>query len=446
MHYTKWYHESMVERKGLMDIGYEVKDYEMALSYAHNDKKVAEVLKEELENLFADRFFMDEYKPEELANASLFKEQLRNIFQRTNYSIILYSTNYIHGIFTHIECGAILNKEKNESNSNPHFFIINLDVKDDEICERLQGYKYISLKGFDVSKDDTKFDKRKLREQIHDIVHNHIKKNMINQTIQERKRQNEYFLNIQTKFVSGNSSLWKMDYDWNLLAAAYIGEDGSRIKEGEKKLEWKDLWEYVQEEFILIKNKLQQEPDTKLTLHLNCHLSIAYKLGQVYGDLWQASGNRNLVLVSSNRVADTKFALEKKINYIYPEEFCKRYEGNSSESHDIVCIISIKAYEQSNVLETVKQFMEKSGQKYGKICLFQKEMIIDDVNVLEGMGKYLREKMKCYRTGSDCIIHLFADTMVPLMFVLGAKSIFPGKVQLYEYIREEDSYEKSLVG
>lgn len=424
-----------------MDKDYEITDYEIALSYAHNDSEIARVIKEELKNIFADRFFMDEYKPEELANAAQFKEKLRKIFQRTKYSVILYSPNYIKGTFTHVECGSILNKAKNEDSDNPHFFVINVNVKDDEICEQLRGCQYIQLKVSDGLKDSTESSDKKLDEQIHDIVHNQIKKYMINQSIKEKKRQNKYFLNVQTLCMSGNSVQWKMDYDWNLSGAAYIDEDGRRIRKG---FTWQDLWDYVKEDFILIKDKLKQEPDTQLTLRLNCHLSIAYKLGEVYGDLWQASGNRNLVLISSARVADTTFAFEKEINYIYPEDFCERYEGNNCESPDIVCIISIKPYEQGNVLETVKQFLKKSGQECSEICLFQKVMCIDNTSTLEGMAKYLREKMKICRKGSECTIHLFADTTAPLMFALGAKSIFPGKVQLYEYIPEEDSYEMSL--
>jgi len=163
-----------------MDKNEKIKDYEIALSYAHNDLEIAKVFKEELEALFADRFFMDERNPEELANAAQFKENLRTIFQRTEYSVILYSTNYIKGTFTHVECGAILNKERNKNSADPHFFIININVKDDEICERLSGCQYISLNVSDELEDSAESDDNKLQSRIHKIVHNHIEKNIIN--------------------------------------------------------------------------------------------------------------------------------------------------------------------------------------------------------------------------------------------------------------------------
>lgn len=53
------------------------KKYEIALSYAHKDEEIAEMIQVELENIFADSFFMDELHPEELAAAVEFKKQLQ---------------------------------------------------------------------------------------------------------------------------------------------------------------------------------------------------------------------------------------------------------------------------------------------------------------------------------------------------------------------------------
>lgn len=92
----------------------------------------------------------------------------------------------------------------------------------------------------------------------------------------------------------------------------------------------------------------------------------------------------------------------------------------------------------------MKQYLEQQEKKYCKICLFQEEMNISDSGTLESVAAYLRERMIKCRTGSRCRIHLFPDTTAPLMFVLGARSIFPGTVQLYEYIPKEDTYEEAL--
>lgn len=411
-------------------------EHEIALSYAHKDEKIAEMIKEELENIFAGSFFMDSVKPEELSNASIFKEKLKDIFQRSNYAIILYSEGYKEGTFTGVEKESILKKEEEETES--HFFIINVDDCKIPEGEILHNRTYMALKVQGSEENN-------IREQIYDIVHNKIKKFIVKQSINEKKKQGEYSLNVQTLFENSNLAQWRMDYDWNLLGHAFIGEDGRKVKEGiGEENTWEVFWDYIKKEFNWIKAGLSQEKDTVRRIHLNCHLSIAYKLGQIYGDLRQASGNRNLVLLSSNRVGDNIFTLNKKIPEKEPEEFCQQYEGNNSESTDIVCIIAITPQERKNILETVKNFLKQQGQEYSKICFFQKNMEIEDADTLEILAEYLRKKMENCIGGSAGKIHLFPNTAAPLMFVLGARTIFPGEVQLYEYQPKKNSYEKSL--
>lgn len=415
------------------------KDYEIALSYAHKDKEIADLIGRELENIFADGFFMDGLRPEELANADPFREKLKNIFQRSTYAVILYSKNYSKGDFTNIEMKKILEKEKLEKESQT--FIINInDCR--EIDEQMYDCTYVILTTNDSNEQEV--DWEKVEEQVHDIIHKIIKKHIIMQTIEKKKRQKSkgiYSLRIQTLFADGNLFQWDKKYDWNILGKNFIDQGGRSIK---WNTSWQKLWQHINTEFQIIKAGLNDSPEVKRRIHFNCHLSIAYKLGQVYGDLGQASGNRNLVLTSSNKTQNVEFVLNNTVHYKQIDDFCREYDGNNGKSADIVCIISIKSREQGNILETVKQYLEQQRMKYYKICLFQEEMNIDDADTLESVATYLRARMIQCRTGSDCKIHLFPDTTAPLMFALGARSIFPGTVQLYEYIPKEDTYEKAL--
>lgn len=420
--------------------------YQIALSYAHEDIEVAELVKEELENIFADRFFIDLTRPEELANAYDFKAKLRKIFQNANYSIILYSENYSKGEFAAVEKEAILQKEASEK--EPHLFIIN--INDYDITKDFpKAPTYILMETRESNDENSDFvsvesNKNCKKKKIHEIIYDRIIPFMIEQTLKERKKIDEYSLNVHTLFANGNIVQWKMDYDWNILGIKYMEEGGRKIKEEES---WKNLWNYIEKDFLSIKKYLNRESNTDITQKIlfNCHLSIAYKLGQVYGDLGQGAGNRNLILLNSNRVKDIIFILKKERKIIEIKDFCKEFIGNNNNSSDIVCIISIKPKVQENILEAVKDTLQKEGQQYKKICVFQKPMIIEDVNELESMAEYLRERMEKCRTGSNCKIHLFADTMAPLMFMLGARAIVKGKIQLYEYIDKEDSYVSSLV-
>lgn len=422
------------------------KKYEIALSYAHKDQKIADLLGEQLELVFADGFFMDEYRPEELASAELFREKLKDIFSRSEYAVILYSQNYSDGKFASVEKEQILEKENREEWS--HCFIINID--DCRIIDgQMEGLTYIPLNISELLQDNNglefgkqEVDWKKVEEKIHDIIQGKIKKTIILQTAEKKKEQPEYLVRVQTLCPYGNEFQWDKDYDWNILGKAFIDTaDGRCLKE---KISWQHFWQSVDNDFEWIKSNLRGMPDVKRRIHLNCHLSVAYKLGQVYGDLRQASGNRNLVLVSSNRNQKIEFAFHHTVSEKQTADFCREYTGNCCESADIVCIISIKPKELGNVLEVVKQFLNQQGKQYCKIYLFQKEMILEDADMLESMAAYLREKMIAFRTGSECKIHLFPDTTAPLMFVLGARSVFPGTVQLYEYIPKKDTYIDSL--
>ncbi len=418
------------------------KKYEIALSYAHADQEIANILGEQLEFAFADGFFMDELRPEELSCADLFREKLKDIFRRSDYAVILYSENYSKGEFTLVEREQILEEKGMED--RPHCFIINMD--DCRINDKqMYGLTYIILNINRMVQDsnssglgEQKVNWEKVSEEIHDIIQNRIKKTIILQIAGKKKDQPEYSLRVQTLCPYGNTFQWDRDYDWNILGKGFIkAEDGRCLKKGTS---WKKFWKYVETDFNWIKNNLKGASNVKWRIYLNCHLSIAYKLGQVYGDLRQASGNRNLVLMSSNRNQNIEFIFHGAIPESEMTDFCREYTGNCDESSDIACVISIKPNEQGNVLETVRQFLNQKGKKCCKIYLFQKKMMLEDADMLESMAAYLRKKMIECRTGNRCKIHLFPDTTAPLMFVLGARSIFPGTVQLYEYIQKKDTY------
>lgn len=412
------------------------KKYKIAISYSHKDTKIAEVIQAEVKNIFGDRFFMDFHRPEELADASAFTRKLQNAFRTSDYSLVLYSKNYKSGAFTSVEWEAILDKAYQED--PPHFFIIN--VNDCKLPEdALEEYTYILLDVSNTKNGEWKIDS-KLRKKIQDIIHHNIKKAMISHSFIKKKQKGEYLLNVQTTFDESNEAKWKMDYDWNLLGSAYV--EGRALKKG---VTWQELWEYVEKDFRFIKKELMENNDIRLKIHFNCHLSIAYKLGMLYGDLGRASGNRNLILESSNNVKNSLFSLKSEIDYQPVEDFCEIREGNNNESTDIVCIISIKPNANDRIVNTVCAFLEEERREYSKICLFIKNEIINDSVTLESMAEYIREKMNSCRTGSRCRIQLFPDTTAPLMFVLGARTIVPGKIQMYEYDREKDSYKKSLM-
>jgi hypothetical protein len=78
--------------------------------------------------------------------------------------------------------------------------------------------------------------------------------------------------------------------------------------------------------------------------------------------------------------------------------------------------------------------------------LFQDVRRLQNADELEDYADYLNSEMKTLIKRYRCkTSHLFLDTLTPVAFVLGNIALFPGRVQLYEYIDSEIMYEKSLM-
>jgi hypothetical protein len=407
--------------------------YEVALSYSHKDEEAANLISNELEYIFADRIFQDYLRPEELVDANVFRETLKRIFQESRYAVILYSPNYEKGNFTKIELEEVLNIAKSTGENN--FCIINYS---DKLIknESLKHLFYMDLKGEE---------KVKLQEQISEIVMN-LKKSQLLKTIKQEKLEGIYRLNVQTLFMYGNLAQWKHNYNWNILTKKFIEAKGRKIAD---EYSWKDLWKYIEEDFLLIKRELNKMPEIEREIFLNCHLSIAYKLGQLYGDLGKGSGNRNLTLISSNRQSNLIFKIPKEPQKQEPaiEITCISEPGNDETSVDIVCIISLKPLKNKDVMGQVKKSLSRAEKKYHTIYLFQEEITVAGGAQLEGIAEYLIEKMLELRmndNGDNYNIHLFLDTLAPLAFVMGGRALFPGEIYLYEFIDTEENYIASL--
>lgn len=408
--------------------------YEIALSYAHKNQNIADLVAYELTNIFSDVFFQDNKSKHELSHANNFKNKLQEIFKNSNYAVIIYSKEYKEAIFTWVELDEIITKKYDKGNNK--FFIINIndiDISDSPIKDLF----YLNLNVND--NEITPEIESKIKEYAHQI-----KDRILLDSIECKKNENEYSVNIQTNFSNGNIEQWKQEYDWNILTRNYIDKGGRKLK---KEYTWEQLWNYIKKDFLNIKKELNKERDIQRIINFNCHLCIAYKLGQVYGDLNKASGNRNLKLVSSNGFSNISFTFVKEKKNAKCEEFVKEYNGNNFKSSDIVFIISIKSQENANILEVVKNSMNSQGQDYSKIYLFQKVKKLETADEIEEITDYLYNCMKKYRKDSNerkGVIHLFLDTLAPLVFVLGVNSIVPGPIKIYEYIDSEVNYEMAL--
>ncbi len=413
--------------------------YEIALSYSHKNKNVAAVVADELEKVFGDKFGYDEGKPEEFATAQELEDILKKMFRKARHAVVLFSEEYYReGSSARKELDEILCKAHDEGQNN--FFIINLDSTKGT---PLEGLNYIRLR------IDNEADETGNRPVIECIVNDRIKRSLIIEHIQRTKEEGVFKLNIQTLFVYGNTPQWKSEYDWNILTPKFIDTtNGRRIREGHS---WLKFWTSIKEDFTFIKERISEFPDMQRVIRLNSHLSIAYKLGQLYGDIGRASGNRNLLLLNSQGERDIEFAInkvreKKRVNINRTEQ-----EGNDKDSSDVVCIVSIKSSDNMAVVRRVEEYLTTSGVGYRDLYLFQQVMVIEGGDGLEDIAEYLHDAMhKCLWekevvAGKSRTVHLFLDTLAPLAFVLGGKSVsFSGEVKLYEYMFNEAEYVYAL--
>lgn len=405
------------------------KKYLIALSYANSNEGLAGIVSEELDNTFDKAFFKDTLRREELSVADPFENTLGTIFQNSLFAVVLYSEEYKTGEYAPKELEEIINKAKKEKSNN--FFIIKVDDSQVEIKELPNPY-YITLNPCDCKTEE------ETRQKVSEIVQENIKTYLIKWSVLNKKEDGKYKLNIHTVLDNGNKAKWLECYDWNILAKKYV--DMRDIKE---PYTWNDLWDSIRTDFNIIKGDLEDEKNTLRVIRFNCHLSIAYKLGQIYGNLNQPTGNRNLQLLSSN--GDTSFVFKERRKKRGVTDFCEEcIKDGDEEETDIVCIISIKNRYLKDILEGVKGFLVHEEQKYKSIYMFQAERSIDSTEELESLADYIFNKMLSACTGNNCRFHLFLDTITPLAFVLGGRRPFPGEVQLYEYLENGATYKKSL--
>lgn len=401
--------------------------YELALSYAHKDEYIATMIGEEFKNIFQDRFFMDTIQSHELSSASDFKKRLRYLFSKSHYAVILYSENYQHGEFAQVEQQAIT--ELFGKDENPRFFIININdtlVKNAALVGLTYNLLSLKRKTATPKKDSMK-----------EIIHEQIKNHIIEDTLDECN--GSYGISIRTLFAEGNTPIWEPQYNWNLFTTEFIKTESRELK---PEYTWYDLWNYVKTDFTKIYKCLKNMPSYQCTINLNCHLSVAYKLGFLYGDLG-LSKNRNLTLISGK--GEHSFAFTPKTACTSDENIlsCFETDGNAPNADSVACMVSLTSCDAYGLIKTIQKSIKLNQIECSKIVIFSATIEIKNADMLERIANSLHKQLAAAKKNADSI-HLFLRAPAALAFVLGNKKVFPGNIILYEYDQKSDCYYKSL--
>lgn len=260
--------------------------WELAISYANKDKKIVDRFAERFENIFFNRFFQDTIHTYVFSKANNFKEMLRELYgNEARRAVVFYSANYPKGNFAPTEFAEIISQK--EQNKDFIFFIINIDRSEIEHDEA----KHLFYHDFDSTQNTQDQD-----TQIDEIVSS-IKGRLIEESVQ--KNATRYRLGIQSIFVGQNTPDWINKNNWNIITKQHIQNDGRRLV---PESSWKALWQEVKSGYLSIHDCLKLlETRPRLELILNCHLSLAYALGQTYGPIDERSSGSGLTLRSFSK-------------------------------------------------------------------------------------------------------------------------------------------------
>lgn len=392
--------------------------YELAVSYAREDQAIVDKYAEDFKRVFENVFFQDREKPGDL-DSNDFNNRLRKIFGNdSRVVVVFYSEDYIkkEKVFTKTELEAII--ERSETQRDDFlWFIINLD---DAVIDPRIGKKF-----YHNYTENERSDKN-----YNQII------TVIKQKIMEHNMKSQYFddnqmidLKVQTRFNPAHQLEWESRYNWCFLEYGFALSEIKTIKE------WMNPIRIgLFRDFNYLKS-LESFRCDKINLVLNCHLSVAYALGHLYGDIFKGRASNNILLrglVNSTDFDFSKVLFNEAVNSTTGLEIMTSEKDYQAE--DIVVIINICKGNRS-IKETVEEQLKSEFKiSYKKVIEFNYFEEIVDPQVLVHFAKLITDKIqkeiKCQSKGT---LHIFARTLTPLMFLLGGTFNGVGSVQLYEH-------------
>ncbi len=392
--------------------------YELAVSYAREDQAIVDTFAVDFKKVFENVFFQDKERPGDL-ESNHFKNQLRKIFgELTRVVVVFYSKDYLkpEKEFTKAEFDKIIEKTVDE-NDDFLWFIINLD--DAVIDSRIENKFYHNYR------ENERTDKN-----YNQII------TVIKQKIMEHNMKSQYFddnqmidLKVQTRLNPAHQLKWESCYNWCFLEYSFA------LSEIKITKEWMNpIKSGLFKDFNYLKS-LESFQSNKINLVLNCHLSVAYALGYLYGDIFKGRASNNILLrglVNSIGFDFSQISFNEAVSNTSGLEIKTSEKDNKAE--DIVVIINICKGNRS-IKETVEeQLKSKFKISYKKVIEFNYFEEIADPQILVHFAKIITDKIQKEINGQGkATLQVFSRSLTPLMFLLGGSFNGLGCVQLYEH-------------
>lgn len=387
--------------------------YEIGITYASENKKVAEEFDKGLTKIFGkDAVFYDKRSMD--SNAKHLQEALyQKYYGEIRNILLLYSDSYFNAKFTQPEYQAII-KRLEEKDEDFNLFIVNLENHDlDDVY--LKNHIYYPLTEHDA--------------QAYEVLIEKIKQALMRRYI----AQKPLHLSVISKGDTQSIIQWDKKADWSFLFHEFVAERPCRLA---AQYRWEDVIQWFKRDFIFARKVFESHEENLIHLNLTCHLSIAFLAGYLFGNPFEKT-RYHLVFTNNREMPFLYLGEEEKEVTLVKGAF----PGNDAESKDLLLILNIQKKPSQVMSNNVLQYCQDKGIAYYKRLELAAELMVDSGGLLKKLAQEI-ESYVCMedekRTNGK--IHVFANTLAPLLFLMGGLHRFFGNIQLYEYDMENPTY------
>lgn len=384
--------------------------YEIALSFAGEDRNIVNEFNEQLQNIFADRIFFCDSKQYVLTAADDLKESLSEIYgEQTRCVIIFYSKSYKRKYFPKIEFKAV--QERLNRENDLLWFVVCIN-DESSLQKSLGSTNYIKYK------NNTK-------EIVQNITYKIITRNI------ENSVDNIVDITIRSRVQQGSQAHYEQYSNWCIILEKFSKEN---------EPDWESAKKYLENYFIFAIENVKRNSNKILRLFINTHLSLAFYAGVLYGDALGMYGETHLLLKQMNK---DDLDLKHVSSNDYPMPVWTRYDGNGG--NDVILVIGISENLNDEMMETVKKYLMENGIQYKELSYCMGKLTVCDGAHLKVVAQDIKSNFK---HSNDNKTHLFFNGPAPLMFLLGGLQRFIGTTVLYEYRMETSGtyYQSFIVG
>lgn len=387
-------------------------DYELALSFSTGDNEIVDKFYSRFKEILGESVFKSDKIPETFCASDDIHKALQNFFGFSARSIIIFqSKNYEKSKFAMTELETILSRFSN--NNDFLYFIVKLDDTD---FIQVKNPNKIYIK-YDGSNFDNTIDT--------------IKRKMIKHNMQQQLSDDYIDIAIKSKGIPDEVK-WQENYNWSIMLKSFF--EGNYLIDLKKDYSWNDVNNYFITEYNIIKGHLDKSK--KVRFFINSHLTFAFLAGKATEEIGRF--NKNVILKQPDETDLDLYGDSSTGKY---EEFSYELTGKSSENSENILIISIN----NDIKSDVEGYISNNPINQGLVLHARIDGKIEDGVHTTKLILSLKQYIETNRINKSGKMHVFYRGPAFFMFMIGNHSQFMGKMQIYEYSPQGNTYYPSLI-